>query len=226
MDEEHIQLRRGWRDASIGFRRRLEATWFAYFEHLGLTADYFSEPLLVQDRTFQPSLWVREWSAFVYVLPPVVSPNEHQRQLMADAVELSKRMVDFDVIVAFGNPDELTSYIELHSSAFSKFLHSWTCDKTVPTNRWTISGSIDRQECIAYYWMLISADNFGYIPGTRQWYSVCFCGGEACQLCKRFENFSPVDAYGTTFGIDINRHLPCEPRKKRKRMHGVRLCGR
>jgi hypothetical protein len=224
--EEHRQQPRVWRDTSVAFRRRLEAVWFAYFEHLGLTPDYLLDALDVNGREFQPCMWIREWSMFVYLLPSAPSMDRNQREVSAEAEELSRQVKEFDVIVACGNPDESETYVELHSSELSKFLHSWTCDKTVPTNMWVIAGTIDKQKDIAYYWTLISPDNFGYIPGTRQWYSVCFCAGNHCNICERFESFLPVDAYGTAFGIDINRHLPCESRRKARRSRGGHLCRR
>lgn len=213
MDQEYIALSRAWRDTTYAFRRRIDAEWFAYFEHLGLTPDYLYDGLSIGSSTFYPRLFVSEWRAFVYLLPTA----ETRAEFAEEARELSKLMPQFDVLIVHGKPDKLRTYIELYSASFESFLNSWPTDEARPLNRWMIAGTIDRAESTAYYWTLLNADDFGYVPATKDWYSICFCRSESCELCTRFEPFVPIDAYGTAFSISFSRHLQCEPRRKAKR---------
>jgi hypothetical protein len=213
---EPITLARRWRDGVLLFRRKFEATWFAYFEHLELTADYLTEPVLINDRTFRPAFWIREWHAFVYVMPISFAPNQDHRNIHAEAEELSRIAPQFDVMVAVGKPDDFYTTIKLHSAKFREFTQSWDCSRTTVINNWTIAGTLDKEEQTAYYWILISADSFGYIPGARRWFHACTCNRPQCTLCGRYVNFMPEDFYGTAFDINFHRHLPADSRKERK----------
>jgi hypothetical protein len=208
---EHVVLSRGWRDLRDGFRRKVDALWFAYFEHLGLTVDYLTDPVEAAGETFQPSLWIHQWNTFVCIVPYV--DVSMPPQMVSAGSQLSVSIPEFDTIVAVGTPDTDDSYVMLFSAE----------SEPVTENRWAIAGLIDREEERAYYWMLINNDGIGYISGTRQSYAICFCGRRECSLCSRYEIFLPAQAYGTAFGIDLRRHITPEITKKRRVRAGDRV---
>lgn len=157
---------------------KLEYAWFNSFADLGLEPSFIEAEIRIGDHVFRPTLWLDQWSCYIYVIPKREVWDEAIGKVLVEAEMLSDHLQDVDVLVVSGSPFDPFPDVSLYSRKFRS-----DSEERYETykNDWWLQGiaDMDTGDCS----VILASHEYVYSPRSKTWGKVCGCGNQ-CADCR------------------------------------------